>query len=91
MLLIIIKVYTYLFIFFYWHKFFIHINSDTPLVWAIINGHVSIAKMLIEASADVFKTNNDGVSIIHYASLYGKINIMMFIYQYLKENFLLFF
>jgi ankyrin repeat protein len=48
-------------------------NSDdgTPLMAAVVKGHIEIAKALVEAEADPDLTDANGATALHYAVLFN--------------------
>jgi len=57
-------------------KDYVNINTrdsagNTPLIVSCQNGHVDIAKMLVQAGADVKCSNNKGNTALHFCFAYG--------------------
>src|SRR5437763_15333893 len=50
-------------------------NKITPLMWAIGEGHSEIAKILLDAHADVQAVTTDGFSALTFAARVGEIEI----------------
>jgi len=51
----------------------------TPLHLASIRGHVNIARVLVEAGADVNAQDFDMMTPLHYASEYGQNNVIIYL------------
>jgi ankyrin repeat protein len=52
---------------------FLNLEDESPLMFAALNGHLALAKKLIEKEADVNKT---GWTPLHYAATNGHVEIM---------------
>ena len=52
---------------------FLNAQDESPLMYAALNGHLALAKKLIEKDADVNKT---GWTPLHYAATKGHVEIM---------------
>jgi ankyrin repeat protein len=50
-------------------------DDTTPLHLASENGHVKVARFLLERGADVAAQNKDGGTPLHLASLYGEVEV----------------
>lgn len=51
-------------------------SGSTPLITAASFGKIDIAKILIEAGADLSITNNDGATALHTAAFFCRIEIV---------------
>lgn len=51
-------------------------SGSTPLVSAATFGHTEIAKMLIDAGADLTIANNDGTTPLHSAAFFCRVEIV---------------
>lgn len=51
-------------------------SGSTPLITAASFGKIDIAKVLIEANADLTLKNNDGATPLHVAAFFGRIEIV---------------
>ena len=70
-------------------KEFINAPNDQgicPIHYASFRGDISIIKLLIENGADITKTNNRKLNVIHYCAQGNKPNALMFFYLKLKEE-----
>ena len=52
---------------------FLNAQDESPLMYAALNGHLALAKKMIEKDADVNKT---GWTPLHYAATKGQVEIM---------------
>ena len=50
--------------------------GDTPLHYAIDNGHSEVVNVLVAAGAEVNKTNNDGDTSLHEGSYYCHLEVV---------------
>ena len=48
----------------------------TPLHSAVMNGHIEIARLLLQNGADVNAKDNDGYTPLHWAAFQGHIDIL---------------
>ena len=70
-------------------KKFINTPNDqgiVPLHYASFRGDIQIIKLLIENGADITKTTNRQLNVIHYCAQGNKPNALMFFYLKLKED-----
>ncbi|XP_071098476.1 serine/threonine-protein phosphatase 6 regulatory ankyrin repeat subunit B-like isoform X2 [Haliotis cracherodii] len=51
-------------------------NGSTPLMRAVIGGHISVLKFLMSRSADHTLVDNDGLTLLHLACKYGHLNVV---------------
>lgn len=51
-------------------------SGSTPLITAASFGKIKIAKMLIDAGADLTPTNNDGATALHSAAFFCRVEIV---------------
>ncbi|XP_048250907.1 serine/threonine-protein phosphatase 6 regulatory ankyrin repeat subunit B-like [Haliotis rufescens] len=51
-------------------------NGSTPLMRAVIGGHISVLKFLMSRSADHTMVDNDGVTLLHLACKYGHLDVV---------------
>ena len=58
---------------------FLNAQDESPLMYAALNGHLSLAKKLIEKDADVNKT---GWTPLHYAATKGHVEIMRLLLEH---------
>jgi len=56
-------------------------SGRTDLIWSSINGHLEMAKFLIEKGADVNTMNNLGQTALTFASRKGHVEIMKLLRQ----------
>lgn len=56
-------------------------NGNSPLIYAVINGHVEIAEFLCDEEADIEACNKDGWNPMHMAAIHGKSEIIVFLAQ----------
>ncbi|MBO7605741.1 MAG: ankyrin repeat domain-containing protein [Elusimicrobiaceae bacterium] len=61
-------------------------NGLTPLIVAAQAGHIEIVKILLEAGANPYITDNRGFSAEHHAISYGNVEIAELIYSYKKKR-----
>jgi hypothetical protein len=52
------------------------VNGNTPLHSAAANGHIEIARLLLQNGADVNAKENDGYTPLHYAAFQGHVDIL---------------
>jgi hypothetical protein len=52
------------------------VYGETPLHWAAKNGHVEIARVLLQNGAEVNVRNNYGNTPLHYAAIHGHVDIL---------------
>lgn len=58
---------------------FLNAQDESPLMYAALNGHLSLAKKLIAKDADV---NKSGWTPLHYASTHGHVEIMRLLLEH---------
>ncbi|XP_048252487.1 ankyrin repeat domain-containing protein 2-like [Haliotis rufescens] len=51
-------------------------NGSTPLMRAVIGGHISVLKFLMSRSADDTLVDNDGLTLLHLACTYGHLDVV---------------
>ncbi|XP_071098532.1 serine/threonine-protein phosphatase 6 regulatory ankyrin repeat subunit B-like [Haliotis cracherodii] len=51
-------------------------NGSTPLMRAVIGGHISVLKFLMSRSADHTQVDNDGLTLLHLACKYGHLDVV---------------
>ncbi|XP_071098531.1 serine/threonine-protein phosphatase 6 regulatory ankyrin repeat subunit B-like [Haliotis cracherodii] len=51
-------------------------NGSTPLMRAVIGGHISVLKFLMSRSADHTLVDNDGLTLLHLACKYGHLDVV---------------
>ena len=70
-------------------KEFINASNDqgiVPLHYASFRGDIPIIKLLIENGADITKTTNRQLNVIHYCAQGNRPNALMFFYLKLKKD-----
>jgi ankyrin repeat protein len=58
---------------------FLNADDESPLMFAALNGHLALAKKLIDKEADVNKT---GWTPLHYAATKGHLEIMRLLFEH---------
>jgi ankyrin repeat protein len=58
---------------------FLNLEDESPLMFAALNGHLTLAKKLIDKEADVNKT---GWTPLHYAATNGHVEIMRLLLEH---------
>jgi ankyrin repeat protein len=58
---------------------FLNLEDESPLMFAALNGHLALAKKLIDKEADVNKT---GWTPLHYAATNGHVEIMRLLLEH---------
>ncbi|XP_071098477.1 serine/threonine-protein phosphatase 6 regulatory ankyrin repeat subunit B-like [Haliotis cracherodii] len=51
-------------------------KGSTPLMRAVIGGHISVLKFLMSRSADHTLVDNDGLTLLHLACKYGHLDVV---------------
>ena len=51
-------------------------TAETPHLWAIFKGHVSVAKQLVFADCDIDEENEQGQTALMFASLFDRQEII---------------
>ena len=49
--------------------------DGTALHWAACNGHVDVAKVLIENKIHINANDKDGKTALHFAACFGKVDV----------------
>ena len=61
-------------------------NGLTPLMVAAQAGHIEIVRILLDAGANPYITDNRGFNAENHALLYGHVEIAELIYSYKKKR-----
>ena len=54
-------------------------KGKTPLLIAIVEGHLEVAKYLVDKGANVYEKDANGASALHYAAMSGQLDMFQYV------------